>query len=221
MPVKSTRFQFTILKKIVQLIPPHLVATLARKHEVWSHKHTPWSHVVTMLFAQLTHAIGLIPWQIWTAQQTYVLPRFLAFMSQWGTGSPLSEPPCGPCLGAASTLPTGTHQQVNDYHAKRCADHVRALKKGLDLLGRRARGYIRLDRDMAKKPVPDGAANNIGLMAGLTQEGDDRGTGFFCLRMGNKRSGSCNFLKNRHTHLHYYCVSCKICCLICVLTRLR
>ena len=59
MPTKPTRSQFTILKQIVQLIPPHLVAKLARKHEVSSRTYSPWSHVVSMLFAQLTHAIGL------------------------------------------------------------------------------------------------------------------------------------------------------------------
>ena len=59
MPTKPTRSQFTILKQIVQLIPPHLVAKLARKHDVSSRKYTPWSHVVSMLYAQLTHAFGL------------------------------------------------------------------------------------------------------------------------------------------------------------------
>lgn len=59
MPAKPTRCQFTILKQIVQLIPPHLVAKLARKHEVPWRTFTPWSHVVALLYAQLTRAIGL------------------------------------------------------------------------------------------------------------------------------------------------------------------
>ncbi|HIG28065.1 MAG TPA: DUF4372 domain-containing protein [Verrucomicrobiales bacterium] len=58
---KPTRSNFTILKQLCQLIPSHMVSKLARKHEV--HKKarmfSPWSHVVSMLYAQLIHAIGL------------------------------------------------------------------------------------------------------------------------------------------------------------------
>jgi hypothetical protein len=42
-------------------IPGHLVAKLARKHGVdeQARTFTPWSHVVSLLYAQLSHAIGL------------------------------------------------------------------------------------------------------------------------------------------------------------------
>lgn len=58
MPARS---QFTVLKQIIELIPPHLVAKLAREHGVErkSRTFTPWSHVVSMVFAQLSHALSL------------------------------------------------------------------------------------------------------------------------------------------------------------------
>lgn len=49
----------TVLNQLCNLIPTHLVNSLAKKHGVSSRALTPWSHVVAMLFAQLTHAIGL------------------------------------------------------------------------------------------------------------------------------------------------------------------
>lgn len=59
--MKSARHQFTILKQICDLIPGHLVAKLARKYGVQSQSRSfiPWSHVVSMLFAQLSHALSL------------------------------------------------------------------------------------------------------------------------------------------------------------------
>jgi len=55
------RFKYSILKQVCNLIPSHLVAKLARDHAVddQARTFTPWSHVVALLFAQLTHAIGL------------------------------------------------------------------------------------------------------------------------------------------------------------------
>jgi hypothetical protein len=52
---------YTILKQVCNLIPPHLVKRLAVEHGVdeRSRTFTPWSHVVALLYAQLTHAIGL------------------------------------------------------------------------------------------------------------------------------------------------------------------
>ena len=43
-----------ILKQLCQLIPGHLVASLAKEHGVdaQSRTFTPWSHVVSLLFAQ-------------------------------------------------------------------------------------------------------------------------------------------------------------------------
>ena len=51
----------SVLKQLGNLIPPHLVAKLARDYGVDERARTysPWSHVVTLLYAQLTHAIGL------------------------------------------------------------------------------------------------------------------------------------------------------------------
>ncbi|NQT13223.1 MAG: DUF4372 domain-containing protein [Planctomycetes bacterium] len=59
MPVKSAGIKRAIFRQVCELIPPHLVSKLARKHGVKSRGITPWSHTVSMLFAQFTHAIGL------------------------------------------------------------------------------------------------------------------------------------------------------------------
>ena len=50
-----------MLKQVCNLIPPHLVNRLAKEHGVdkKSRTFTPWSHVVSLLYAHLTHAIGL------------------------------------------------------------------------------------------------------------------------------------------------------------------
>ena len=52
---------FTVLRQICNFIPNHLVPKLARKHgvEKKSRTFTPWSHVVSMLYAQVAHSIGL------------------------------------------------------------------------------------------------------------------------------------------------------------------
>ena len=55
-PIKS---KFCVFRQICNLIPPHLIPSLARKHGVASQSYTPWSHVVTMMYAQFTRAIGL------------------------------------------------------------------------------------------------------------------------------------------------------------------
>lgn len=59
--MKSARWQFSTLQQICTFIPGHLVAKLAREHGVdkQARSFTPWSHVVTLLYAQLSHAIGL------------------------------------------------------------------------------------------------------------------------------------------------------------------
>ena len=56
-----TRSNFTVLRQLCNLIPTHLVAQLARATgvEKQSRSFKPWSHVVSMLFAQFTHAVGL------------------------------------------------------------------------------------------------------------------------------------------------------------------
>ena len=58
---KPTRSSFTLLRQLCNLIPTHLVSQLARDTGVAEKSRTfsPWSHVVSLLFAQLTHALGL------------------------------------------------------------------------------------------------------------------------------------------------------------------
>lgn len=50
-----------MFKQVCNLIPSHLVSKLAREYRVEerSRTFTPWSHVTALVYAQLTHAIGL------------------------------------------------------------------------------------------------------------------------------------------------------------------
>ena len=59
--IKPTRSQFNILRQICNFIPPHTVSKIARETgaEDKSRTFTPWSHVVSLVYAQLTHSIGL------------------------------------------------------------------------------------------------------------------------------------------------------------------
>jgi hypothetical protein len=52
---------YTVLKQVCNLIPGGLVDRLAKKYGVDERSRTfrPWSHTVTLMHAQLTHAIGL------------------------------------------------------------------------------------------------------------------------------------------------------------------
>ena len=58
---KPTRCKYAILKQICELIPPYLVPKLAREHGVDKKARTfsPWSHLITLLYAQLAHALSL------------------------------------------------------------------------------------------------------------------------------------------------------------------
>src|SRR5512139_422117 len=58
---KPTASKFSILRQLCNLIPTHLIPKLARDTGVEDHARTfsPWSHVVSLLYAQLTHALGL------------------------------------------------------------------------------------------------------------------------------------------------------------------
>jgi hypothetical protein len=53
--------QFSILRQICNFIPPHQVAQIARSTgaEDKSRSFKPWSHVVSLVYGQLTHSIGL------------------------------------------------------------------------------------------------------------------------------------------------------------------
>jgi hypothetical protein len=56
-----TRSKLSIFRQLCNLIPQHLVTQLARATGVQerSRSFSPWSHVVSLLFAQFTHAVGL------------------------------------------------------------------------------------------------------------------------------------------------------------------
>jgi len=58
---KPTKAKLPVLTQLCKLIPPHLVNKIARKHGIdkQARTFTAWSHVVSLLFAQLTHSIGL------------------------------------------------------------------------------------------------------------------------------------------------------------------
>jgi hypothetical protein len=60
-PKSPTRSKFTVLRQLCNLIPTHLVPMVARQTGAADMARTfsPWSHFVSLLFAQLTHAIGL------------------------------------------------------------------------------------------------------------------------------------------------------------------
>lgn len=59
MPALPTRSKHTVLKQMCELIPPGLVAKLAREHGVAARAICCWSHVVAMLYAHVTHSLGL------------------------------------------------------------------------------------------------------------------------------------------------------------------
>jgi len=58
---KPSRSQFAVFRQICNLIPSYLVPKLANETGVDKKARTfsPWSHLVSMIYAQLTHAIGL------------------------------------------------------------------------------------------------------------------------------------------------------------------
>ena len=58
---KPARSKYAILQQVCQLIPPYLVARLAKEHGVDKQARTfsPWSHVVALLYAQLVHSLSL------------------------------------------------------------------------------------------------------------------------------------------------------------------
>jgi len=58
---KPTKHSSVVFAQLCKLIPVGMVGKLAKEHGVdkKSRSFSPWSHVVTLLYAQLTHAIGL------------------------------------------------------------------------------------------------------------------------------------------------------------------
>lgn len=59
--VNPTVYACSVLRQICNLIPPHVVPKLAREHGVdeKARTFTPWSHVVSLMFAHLSRAMGL------------------------------------------------------------------------------------------------------------------------------------------------------------------
>ena len=59
--MKPAKHKYTLLKQVLDLIPPYIVPKLAKKHGVDKKSRTfkPWSHVVSMIFAHLSHALSL------------------------------------------------------------------------------------------------------------------------------------------------------------------
>ena len=59
--IEPTRSKFNILRQVCNYIPPHTVSKIARDTgaEDMSRSITPWSHVVSQVYAQLTHSISL------------------------------------------------------------------------------------------------------------------------------------------------------------------
>ena len=59
--MKPAKHQFSIFKQICGHIPSYLVNKLANKHGVSKRcrSYSPWSHVVSLIYAQLSHALNL------------------------------------------------------------------------------------------------------------------------------------------------------------------
>ncbi|MCP4270324.1 MAG: IS4 family transposase [Candidatus Brocadiaceae bacterium] len=59
--MKPTKHKFTSLKQMMGYIPKTIVTRLAKKYNVnkQSRSFSPWSHVVSLVFAQLSHSLSL------------------------------------------------------------------------------------------------------------------------------------------------------------------
>ncbi len=59
--MKPTKHKFTSLKQMIGYIPKTIVTRLAKKHNVdkQSRSFSPWSHIVSLVFAQLSHSLSL------------------------------------------------------------------------------------------------------------------------------------------------------------------
>ena len=59
--MKPARHKFTLLKQVIEIIPPYLVGKIARQCDVEKkvRSFSAWSHVVAMMFAHLSHALSL------------------------------------------------------------------------------------------------------------------------------------------------------------------
>lgn len=59
--INSARGKMVLLRQLCNLIPSHLISSLAKKHGSEKHARTfsHWSQVVALIYAKLTHAFGL------------------------------------------------------------------------------------------------------------------------------------------------------------------
>ncbi|MDR2693908.1 MAG: DUF4372 domain-containing protein [Chitinispirillales bacterium] len=59
--MKPAKYKYTLLRHVMSNIPAYLVSSLATKLGIDRQARTfsPWSHVVSMIFANLTHALSL------------------------------------------------------------------------------------------------------------------------------------------------------------------
>ena len=59
--LNPTRSKFSIFRQVCNFIPEWMVAKIARTTGAQDKSRTfkPWSHVVSLVYAQLTHSIGL------------------------------------------------------------------------------------------------------------------------------------------------------------------
>jgi hypothetical protein len=59
--MKPARHKFTLLKQVLEIIPPYLVGKISQQCGVDKkvRSFSPWSHVVSMIFAHLSHALSL------------------------------------------------------------------------------------------------------------------------------------------------------------------
>ena len=57
----KTKHRSAVLNQLCKLIPVGMVSSLAKEYQVDKKSRTfsPWSHVVSLLYCQLTHCIGL------------------------------------------------------------------------------------------------------------------------------------------------------------------
>jgi len=59
MPARPAKRKPIVFRQICEQIPAFMVPKIARKHGVMTRAITAWNHVVAMLYAQFTHALGL------------------------------------------------------------------------------------------------------------------------------------------------------------------
>lgn len=59
--MQPAKNKYTLLKQVMSIIPAYSVNKIARRHDVHKRSRTfsPWSHVVSMVFAHLSHALSL------------------------------------------------------------------------------------------------------------------------------------------------------------------